>query len=101
MSEYAAVVSDLKNVRAAEGLDRLNLATVAGHTVLIGKNHKEGEIGLFSPLAGNLRKSSRQNTTLSNDAMKTDNQQAGCLTLIAAFGLFGCEGLNLKVSGSR
>lgn len=54
MSDYTAIVARLQNVRTAPGFDRLNLAATAGHTVLVGKQYNENDLGLFFPAGGQL-----------------------------------------------
>ena len=49
---YKALVCKLKNVRPHPNADRINLATVYGHQVVVGKDQKEETLGIFFPCDG-------------------------------------------------
>lgn len=51
---YEAMIVRLMNVRPHPKADRLQLATLEGYQVIIGLNHKEGELGVFYPTDGKL-----------------------------------------------
>ena len=44
---YKAIVTELKAVRLHPAADRLDIATVCGNQVIIGKNHKDGDVGIY------------------------------------------------------
>lgn len=47
---YAAVVTKLKVFRDLEGCDRVKAAMIYGNQVIVSKDAKEGDIGLFFPV---------------------------------------------------
>ena len=49
---YQAIIASLKNVRKHSNADRLQLASVAGFQVVVGKDNYEGELGVFFPCDG-------------------------------------------------
>jgi len=49
---YKAMIAKLTNVRPHPNADRLQLATLEGYQVIIGLNHKEGDVGIFYPTDG-------------------------------------------------
>jgi RNA ligase (TIGR02306 family) len=51
---YEAIICKIQNVRNHPNADKLNLATVSGFQIVIGKEHKEGELGIFFPCDGQL-----------------------------------------------
>ena len=51
---YSAIITPLKNVRAHSNADRLLLATVVGEQVIVGLDSKDGDIGVFFPIDGQL-----------------------------------------------
>jgi hypothetical protein len=51
---YEGIIVKVLNVREHPNADRLNLGTVAGHQVVIGKDVEEGTIGVFFPCDGRL-----------------------------------------------
>lgn len=44
---YKAIIVELRAVREHPNADRLDLATVCGNQVVIGKNHKDGDVGVY------------------------------------------------------
>ena len=56
MSNYSALVVEIKNIRAHSNADRLVCTNIAGNNVIVGKDTKEGDIGLFFPLESQLGK---------------------------------------------
>ena len=44
---YYAIVSKIRNVRPTPELRSLNLATINGDQVLVGKDYKEGDLGVY------------------------------------------------------
>lgn len=44
---YSAVVVPLTNVRRHPNADRLNLASALGYQVIVGLEHKDGDLGIF------------------------------------------------------
>jgi hypothetical protein len=53
---YQAIITRLRDVRQHPKADRLKLATAAGCTVIVGLDHKDGDLGLFFPPDGQLSK---------------------------------------------
>jgi hypothetical protein len=51
---YKAIVAQLTNLRKFEKADFLQVATVAGHQVVVGIDQKEGDLGVFFPTDGQL-----------------------------------------------
>jgi len=51
---YKAIVTPLRAVRKHPNADRLDLATVCGNQVVIGKNHKDGDLGVYFDVDGQL-----------------------------------------------
>lgn len=51
---YQAVVCELRNTRKHPNADRIKLATVLGNQVVIGLEHRDGEVGIFFPVDGQL-----------------------------------------------
>jgi len=51
---YNAIVCPLQNVEKHPDADRLQIATAMGHTVIIGLNQVNGDLGLFFPPDGQL-----------------------------------------------
>ena len=51
---YEAIVVELEDVREHPNADRLKLATVLGHQVVVGLNAKDGDLGVFFPTDGQL-----------------------------------------------
>ncbi len=51
---YEAIIAPLTNVRAHSNADRIKLATVSGHQVIVGLNSKEGDLGVYFPCDGKL-----------------------------------------------
>lgn len=49
---YKAIVCKLANVREHDKLHSLNVATVQGHQILVGKDAVEGTLGIFYPSDG-------------------------------------------------
>lgn len=47
---YVASIQKVTNIREHPNAERLNLCTVQGQTVIIGKDVKEGDIGVYFPL---------------------------------------------------
>jgi len=56
MSNYSAVVVRLKGIHPHSNADRLNCVNIYGNNVIIGKDTKEGAIGLFFPVESQLGK---------------------------------------------
>lgn len=44
---YKAIIVELRAVRRHENADNLDLATVCGNQVVIGKGHKDGDVGVY------------------------------------------------------
>ena len=51
---YKAYVTTLKNVRPHSNADRLQLADCFGNTVCVGLEYKEGDVGVYFPVDGQL-----------------------------------------------
>lgn len=51
---YKAYITTLKNVRPHSNADRLQLADCFGNTVCVGLEYKEGDIGVYFPVDGQL-----------------------------------------------
>lgn len=45
--EYGGIICELKNVRPHPNADRLQLATCVGNQVVVGLEHKDGDIGIY------------------------------------------------------
>jgi hypothetical protein len=54
MSNYAAEVVELKHIREHTNADRLQIATIFGNSVVVGKEAKIGDTGLFFPVESQL-----------------------------------------------
>ena len=50
MSNYAATVVQIDNLRKHENADRLQITNIFGNTVIVGLDTKIGDVGLFFPL---------------------------------------------------
>lgn len=46
-NDYKAIVAKLTNLRPIEGKDRIQLATVLGYQLIVGKDAVEGSIGIY------------------------------------------------------
>ena len=51
---YKAYITTLKNVRPHSNADRLQLADCFGNTVCVGLEYKEGDVGVYFPVDGQL-----------------------------------------------
>lgn len=56
MSNYSALVVEIKNIRPHDNADRLVCTNIAGNNVIVGKDTQEGDVGLFFPLEAQLGK---------------------------------------------
>lgn len=54
MSNYTATVVKIKNIRPHSNADRLVCTSIFGNNVIVGKETKEGDMGLFFPLESQL-----------------------------------------------
>lgn len=54
MSAYSALVCKISNLRPIQGADRIQLATVAGYNIIVGKDVKDGQLGVFFGQEGQL-----------------------------------------------
>lgn len=74
---YNAIVCKVKT-RPHPNADRLQLATVSGHQVVVGLNTKDGDMGLFFPTDGQLSKEfAEANDLLSRVDEKTGKRAGG------------------------
>ena len=53
---YKAIIVKLNNVREHSNADKLQLATVCGNQVIVGLDSKEGDVGVFFDVDGQLTK---------------------------------------------
>ena len=51
---YTAIITPLRTVRPHSNADRLQLATVTGEQVVVGLDAKDGDLGIFFPIDGQL-----------------------------------------------
>lgn len=51
---YQAIVAPISALRPIPGRDKIQVATVAGHDVIVGIDHKVGDLGAFFPSDGQL-----------------------------------------------
>jgi hypothetical protein len=56
MSNYAATVVSIKNLRPHTNADRLICTNIFGNNVIVGKDTKVGDVGLFFPLESQIGK---------------------------------------------
>ena len=54
MSNYSATVVQIDNLRKHSNADRLMCTNIFGNNVIVGKDTKEGDVGLFFPLESQL-----------------------------------------------
>lgn len=68
-----ATVVQLKNIREHPNADRVNLVTIFGNQVVIGKNTKEGDLGLFFEIETELdRTFCKENNLFDNATLNKD-----------------------------
>ena len=67
---YNAYITTLKNVRKHPNADRLQLAECFGNTVCVDLDYREGNIGVYFPVDGQL---SEEFATVNNLVRKKDN----------------------------
>ena len=68
MSNYSATIVKIDNIRPHSNADRLNCTTIFLNTVIIGKNVKEGDIGVYFPVETQLSSKFCQ----ANDLIRRD-----------------------------
>src|SRR3989338_6301269 len=51
---YKAIVCKLTNVRKHPGADRLNLASILGNQIVVGLDSKDGDVGVYFGVDGQL-----------------------------------------------
>jgi hypothetical protein len=54
MSNYSAVVVEIKNLRPHSNADRLVCTNIFGNNIIVGKETKVGDVGLYFPLESQL-----------------------------------------------
>lgn len=75
---YEAIIVELKNIREHPDADKVNLVTIFGNQVVIGKDYKEGDIGLFFEVDTQLSKEFCYYNNLYRDPSKNlDPEKSG------------------------
>lgn len=73
---YKAVLSKISHVRPHPNADRLNIATVLGYQIIVGKDLKEGDKVVFFEGGGQLSEEFSKENNLYRDATKNKNPEA-------------------------
>ena len=87
MSAYSALVCKISNFRPIKGADRIQLATVAGYNVIVGKDVSEGKLGVFYGQEGYLTREHLLENKLYKKAPDTGEKMGGANLLLT----LGCR----------
>lgn len=71
---YNAIVCKLSNVRRHSNADRLNVASANGNQVIVGLDHKDGDLGIFFGEGGALTEAMCHNNNLFSHKEKNKDQ---------------------------
>lgn len=74
---YNAIICKLENVRPHSNADRLLLAEASGFTVVVGLEHKDGDIGVYFPTDGKLSEEFCAQNNLIGYTDDDGNRQGG------------------------
>ena len=74
---YKAIITPIVNIRNHPNGDYINLGTASGYQVIIGKDTKEGVLGVFFPTDGQLSHEMCVNNSLYSTNPKTGKKMGG------------------------
>ena len=79
---YYATICKLTNVRKAPNSDNLNLANVCGAQIIVGKEVKDGDLGIFFPSEGRLSEAfCKANDLIGEKKYFNEKRRVKCIKL--------------------
>ena len=73
---YEAIVAATRNIRPHSNADRLNLSTVCGYQIIVGKDQEEGQLGVFFASDGCLSPSMAEENNLYHHTYLNKDKEA-------------------------